>query len=478
MSPRISGLFGYHQNVEVSTQCIYENVVDPRVVVEKRAAAQYYDDIVKDGGRPLFPIDRFEDVCRNRQEYIRELQVWDHSACIWNVNYSKLFLNQLKRWEEFRLWQIISRGLEDNDTNHVKKYIYRAKLNYLEDRYYASVNGLEADTSFLKTSWKNEDEFAWVPQYWGEERSSGLSEHEQKVKQHLARHDFTKPFQLDKDPNQQDKLTTWIEYLSFEYMRFDWYTQRFKEQELAHKTAWCNYVDEEMSKPCDTEEFRQHREDLTVRTNQLNEAEKHVEEAKSEVDRLTQENAPSSELKTATNKWKVAKGRHEWFKHRDCEATGFHFDRREGNDAFKRAVRCRKVAEWVMDQVPLVEAEMLLSKAVDTGFMKVDSKDEERGLTMQQIRNGFMKGEKESGLTYFEAREQRIEENEIERDGGPRRLPPNRMMLIMHGFPGAYNFTWEELGIEPETGSLLLMAQVIGGGGAGGKAGGLFSSST
>lgn len=37
------------------------------------------------------------------------------------------------------------------------------------------------------------------------------------VKQGLAEHEITQPFQLNEDPERQDKLTTWIEFLGYEY---------------------------------------------------------------------------------------------------------------------------------------------------------------------------------------------------------------------------------------------------------------------
>jgi hypothetical protein len=41
------------------------------------------------------------------------------------------------------------------------------------------------------------------------------------VKRSLARHGFTRPIELDEDPERQDKLTTWIEFLDFEHWFYD-----------------------------------------------------------------------------------------------------------------------------------------------------------------------------------------------------------------------------------------------------------------
>ncbi|KAF2178449.1 hypothetical protein K469DRAFT_695492 [Zopfia rhizophila CBS 207.26] len=47
------------------------------------------------------------------------------------------------------------------------------------------------------------------------------------VKDRLTKHGFTRTFQLDEDPARQDKLTTWIEYLGYEYW---WYDQQLEAQ--------------------------------------------------------------------------------------------------------------------------------------------------------------------------------------------------------------------------------------------------------
>ncbi|KAF2191726.1 hypothetical protein K469DRAFT_731939 [Zopfia rhizophila CBS 207.26] len=44
------------------------------------------------------------------------------------------------------------------------------------------------------------------------------------VKNQLKKHEFTRTFQLNKDPAQQDKLTTWIKYLGYKYWWYDQYT--------------------------------------------------------------------------------------------------------------------------------------------------------------------------------------------------------------------------------------------------------------
>jgi len=41
------------------------------------------------------------------------------------------------------------------------------------------------------------------------------------VQKRLTRHGFERPFQLDEDLDQQDKLATWIEFLNYEYQDYE-----------------------------------------------------------------------------------------------------------------------------------------------------------------------------------------------------------------------------------------------------------------
>ena len=46
----------------------------------------------------------------------------------------------------------------------------------------------------------------------------GFSKYTETVESRLARENFCRAFQLDADLGRQDKLSTWIEYLSFDYL--------------------------------------------------------------------------------------------------------------------------------------------------------------------------------------------------------------------------------------------------------------------
>jgi hypothetical protein len=167
-----------------------------------------YYDLVSDGGRPLFPLELFMEVSENVNKYreIMNLRTWRHShyylakekeEAKWDW---RRFLTQLRRWEEFRRVQ-----------RYVRKYraesveMFFVVASHLLRTWEGSVISDDYDNEYLKPE------------------EMGFPEYTEEMRKRLASHGFTQTFRLDDDPARQDKLTTWIEYLNFEYSWFDWY---------------------------------------------------------------------------------------------------------------------------------------------------------------------------------------------------------------------------------------------------------------
>ena len=73
----------------------------------------------------------------------------------------------------------------------------------------------------------------------------GFPEYAQSAKERLARNGFTRSFGLDLDLTKQDKLTTWVEYLNWEYMRYEDYMYNAKQDQRLHDKAWKKLVNSE-----------------------------------------------------------------------------------------------------------------------------------------------------------------------------------------------------------------------------------------
>ncbi|KAL8383710.1 hypothetical protein RB595_010761 [Gaeumannomyces hyphopodioides] len=218
-----------------------------------------YHQLVHDGGRPLYPIDLLGDVSasfpsgpflgldnkpyylvtRNADQYQELLRPWlddiargsyfdewwggTQADYPWGV-----FQRQQQRWVMFRRWQRDNRDLEEDDNGGFPAYLEAEKRDikrcYGERAAAERLVELEADPSRLKELWDDEQRRrTWQRHYCREpdDPGVGFSDYVDATKRRLARHGFTRPFELNQDPEQQRKLETWIEYLSFEYWWLD-----------------------------------------------------------------------------------------------------------------------------------------------------------------------------------------------------------------------------------------------------------------
>ncbi|KAK4070040.1 hypothetical protein Purlil1_13558 [Purpureocillium lilacinum] len=169
-----------------------------------------YNDLLGDGGRPLYPISLIDLVSQNPEKHHDMLRpFWAYprdTQPSWSV-----FRRQLKRWRDFRKWQVDNRGLEDEDGGF-PAFVEMMKRIYTNCAYEEGLAKIEADPSWLKSEWLDDQRIRRWQRYHQRERDcNGFSDYVDAVKRRLARHGFTQPFYLQEDPKLQDKLTTWID---------------------------------------------------------------------------------------------------------------------------------------------------------------------------------------------------------------------------------------------------------------------------
>lgn len=94
-----------------------------------------------------------------------------------------------------------------------KRYI---KRDYSERVAAEKLAELEADPSSLRKHWEEYVQKRRQRQrqccYESGVTGNAFSGYVDAVRRRLARHGFTRPFELNQDPKQQGKLETWIEY--------------------------------------------------------------------------------------------------------------------------------------------------------------------------------------------------------------------------------------------------------------------------
>ncbi|KAM6513367.1 hypothetical protein FALCPG4_015796 [Fusarium falciforme] len=336
-----------------------------------------YHELVDEGGRPLYPIDLIRDMYRDPDNYAETLRPWQVN--ISPVSPSGIFQKQLRRWRDFRKWQNDNRGREDDDGGFPayvewnKHIIQRDKKPKWAAKRLAEI---EADPSCLKSSWEDRQwERERQRRHCRERGCRGFRDYAEAVKRRLARHSFTQPFELDEDPKKQDKLTTWIEYLNYEYWWLDKHTSDMERLQPEHDKLWQELVDKKILKPHETKEFVRTAASGMECEAEKDQAMKAVQRAEFEAKRIyvsTQEDPKRlripkakriSMLKHGTEKLLAAKRRLEQARSRSFLIVQFVRATFDYDGARRDAARHRVLVQWVLDQVPLVEAEMNPSKA-------------------------------------------------------------------------------------------------------------------
>ena len=153
----------------------------------------YYNQLISDGGRPSHPISLDYDIARNSEEYREILSYWHRP---YNVRYGWMVFDcQLGQWTDFREYQRRMRG------------------------------------------------------------SNRFSAYCQRLHERLTKYEFERSFQLNEDPDQQNKLETWIEFLGWHYRWYDGSAKVVSRQQSRHDEAWKKLVNSKVLEPFETEEL-------------------------------------------------------------------------------------------------------------------------------------------------------------------------------------------------------------------------------
>ncbi|PHH72469.1 hypothetical protein CDD80_4511 [Ophiocordyceps camponoti-rufipedis] len=206
------------------------HVGDRQLAREEDVETWAHDEIVKDGGRPIYPIKQLLHViCR--PDCYREL-TWPFDADEPGLGKWEVYQKQMKRWKHFLNWQKDNRDLDDGDDGFALAWeTFKHKPELELDGWH-----IVTPKTFCQRA---VEERRRRRQWQREPGCHGFSDYAEAVKRRLQRHGFHQPFQLKEDPDQQDQLTTWIEYLCFEC----WWLDRQTDSLDRFTKAWQELVD-------------------------------------------------------------------------------------------------------------------------------------------------------------------------------------------------------------------------------------------
>lgn len=193
--------------------------------------------LVGDGGRPCYPIALVRAFSENTDAYPGLAQPWLRNG--WEV-----FDIQLDHWHRFLQWRQLIRGTYDSDAAHVR---YASKTKLMMDFYHdPEAQELEASPLHLMEYWKlvearlNPD---WKHLANGDNlppliKGQPFLTHVEVVKYRLSQRGVAHTIQLKEDVKQQDKLSTWLEYLAYQYAWCDRYARQLKRRQLKFDQEW------------------------------------------------------------------------------------------------------------------------------------------------------------------------------------------------------------------------------------------------
>lgn len=326
--------------------------------------------LVSDGGRPCYPIALVQAFSENIDAYPGLAEPWLRNG--WEV-----FDIQLDHWHRFLQWQQLNRETYDSDAAYVR---YARKYKLLWDFYQSpEAQKLEANPLHLMEHWKRvqaRESHDWQPLAHGDNlppilEGPAFLTYLEVVKCRLAQHGVTRTAQLKEDVKQQDKLSTWLEYLAYQYAWCDRYARQLKRRQVRFDKDWERLVasgvlhDWETADYLDTDAsgFERQDEDDTAHVAMIR-AEKAVKALEAEIEkskqgpgkpRLQELERSLAEAKSkessARQAYKVVMARHDPIDRFLDKAMNY---RETQHNIQKNG----ELAQWILDQLPLVETEL------------------------------------------------------------------------------------------------------------------------
>lgn len=271
-----------------------------------------YNALVNDGGRPSHPISLGYDAANNLEEYREILSFWNPTSS--NPYGWMVFGPQLHRWKQFRESQRRVRTDGPSEAGRFAAYC------------------------------------------WGLQRR-------------LARYRFERSFHLNEDPDRQDKLATWIEFLSFGYMRHEKHTDIMERLQQQYDEAWKMLVVSDVLKPLETDESFEYPKLLQLKYER-NRAREVVDSAAAIVQSAESVSLQATDLSgrclsrtehklsVARSKLVAATKLLEQTSRRYGLICDWMFKTKPYRIAKDNAAHESKLLRWILQQVPLIELEL------------------------------------------------------------------------------------------------------------------------
>lgn len=325
----------------------------------------------RDGGRPIYNLpDLFKEVHENLEEYQERFQPWQDPGDSRSWPHEVIW-RQLLRWDQFRLWQKSNRGPQEIPTTAPTLFNYKNLLGV----YALGETSISLELDLHQRLY-------WTQDLFKQHLQLDLPQHILAVKRLLEQHGFQLPFLFKEDPKEQGKLSTWIEYLTFELLCLDLYSTTAAELKADHDQRWEKLVQSGFLLPSETETCVRTAKAESERMEHLKTAEQWYKSAQS---------GPTNTLTL-----EMAKVHLEQVERRGLAIAGFINETRDYVDASARAARHVQIVQWVRDEIPSVVAE--ITDWQKDGVPGFNLKKRTRDSNAEESVEGIFKRQKPDGL--------------------------------------------------------------------------------
>lgn len=301
-----------------------------------------YNGFVEDGDRLLYFIDLMNEMAQDPFSHWNMLRPWLNYRSDFESDPNKnlewlIFERQQHSWLNFRRWQAHNRRTGRS------QYV---ELKYPWNSIDRAFNCFVID--FRRTT----------------------SNYTKAMKKLLAEYDFIRSFQPHDDSTRQDKLTTWIEYLGFEYAEHYRYNRLLKKLQSEYDQTWRTLKNAKVLRPFETEAYVCNIKSTYHHQSEREKAEMKAKSAAaifaschqvSRAEHVTKKAEAQAKLNATETSLKMIKRRNDLVTE-FCVAARNYLTTK--NEAECQNMRTR----WILKQISLIEAELTERGVIEIGL--------------------------------------------------------------------------------------------------------------
>jgi hypothetical protein len=209
-----------------------------------------YQALLDDGCRPLFLISLLLQVSTNADAYRDLLRPWTRYPGTSNPEDWQVFSRQLRRWKEFRKWQLGNR----RQTVGFSEYLNEQQREFERMGVAAGWTARPDFEQAIRSQWEDEYGHGQQQPGNGDDAEAVLSRYAEATKRLLMNCGFVQPFELHADPKQQGQWTTYVEYveyLAFECFWLGQFARSAQKLRVQHDAGWEGLVKAGVVEPID-----------------------------------------------------------------------------------------------------------------------------------------------------------------------------------------------------------------------------------